>query len=100
MESMAVTMLTPRDAAVEPSGAGFPDRRLARRWRRSALQMMTRRNLLPWLAIKTVLTALVFSGQMSVWTAFVLDTVVSVVVIAYGWRVARRQVGPPATPAR
>ena len=62
--------------------------------------MMSRRNLLPWLAIKSVLTALVFSGHMTVWTAFVLDTVVSVVVIAYGWRVARRQAGQVATPGR
>ena len=92
MESMAVTMLTPRDAAVEPKEPR-PASATARRWRRSALQMMSRRNLVPWLAIKSVLTALVFSGQMTVWTAFVLDTVVSVVVIAYGWRVARRQVG-------
>ena len=92
METMAVTMLTPRDAAVEasaPTAASLA----ASRWRRSALQMMTRRNLLPWLAIKSVLTALVFSGQMTVWTAFVLDTVVSVAVIAYGWRFARRQAG-------
>jgi hypothetical protein len=78
MESMAVTMLT-------------------QRWRRSALQMMTRRNLVPWLVIKSVLTALVFSGRMSVWTAFILDTVVSVVVIAYGWHVARRQVSTTAS---
>ena len=74
MESMAVTILT-------------------RQWRRSALQLMTRRNLVPWLLVKTVLTALVFSGRMAVWTAFVLDTIVSVVVIAYGWQVARRQLG-------
>ena len=79
MESMAVTMLT-------------------RRWRRSALQMMTRRNLVPWLAAKSVLTALVCSGQMTVWTAFVLDTIVSVVVIAYGWHVARREMGTSAAP--
>jgi hypothetical protein len=77
METMAVTMLT-------------------RQWRRSALQMMTRRNLIPWLIVKSVLTALVFSGWMSVGTAFVLDTIVSIVVIAYGWHVARRQMGVPA----
>lgn len=81
MEPMAVTMLT-------------------RRWRRSALQMMTRRNLVPWLAVKSVLTALVFSGQMTVWTAFVLDTVVSVVVITYGWHVARRLAGSIALSGR
>ena len=77
METMAVTILT-------------------RQWRRSALQMMTRRNLIPWLLVKSTLTALVFAGRMSVWTAFVLDTVVSIVVIAYGWHVARRQMGAPA----
>jgi len=77
MASMEVTMLT-------------------QRWRRGAVQMMTRRNLLPWLAVKSVLTALVFSGRMSVWTAFVLDTILSIVVIAYGWHVARRQLGTTA----
>jgi cation transport ATPase len=98
MESMAVTMLTPRDVAVEAAvdapapAAGAVT--AAGRWRRSALRMMTRRNLLPWLAVKSVLTALVFSGEMTVWTAFVLDTVVSVAVIAYGWRLARREAGP------
>ena len=77
MASMEVTMLT-------------------QRWRRGAVQMMTRRNLLPWLAVKSVLTVLVFSGRMSVWTAFVLDTLVSVAVIAYGWHVARRAMGTTA----
>jgi hypothetical protein len=77
MESMAVTTLT-------------------RHFRRSALQMMTRRNLVPWLLAKTVLTALVFSGRMTVGTAFVLDTVVSAAVIAYGWQAARRQLGSPS----
>ena len=92
MESMAVTMLTPRDRTAEASApaSGF---KMARRWRRSALQMMTRRNLVPWLAVKSALTALLFSGQMTVWTAFVLDTIASVVVIAYGWHVARRPMG-------
>ena len=87
------------DGAIEvsaPTAASLA----ASRWRKSALQMMTRRNLLPWLAIKSVLTALVFSGQMTVWTAFVLDTIVSVAVIAYGWRFARRQAGTTPTSTR
>jgi cation transport ATPase len=49
-----------------------------------------RQNLLPWLAVKAVLTALVFSGQVGVWTAFVLDTAVSMLVLAYSWWLARR----------
>jgi cation transport ATPase len=48
-----------------------------------------RQNLLPWLAVKAVLTALVFSGQLGVWNAFVLDTLVSLLVLAYGWWLAR-----------
>jgi len=49
-----------------------------------------RQNLVPWLVVKAVLTALVFGGQVGVWTAFVLDTAVSVLVLAYGWWLARR----------
>ena len=49
-----------------------------------------RQNLLPWLAVKAVLTALVFSGQVGVWTAFWLDTAVSLLVLAYSWWLARR----------
>ena len=49
-----------------------------------------RQNLVPWLAVKAVLTVLVFGGQVGVWTAFVLDTAVSVLVLAYGWWLARR----------
>jgi hypothetical protein len=93
MDTMAVTMLTPGNVTAE---ATAPATIAAPRWRRSASQMLTRRNLLPWLAVKSVLTALVFSGHMTVWTAFVLDTVVSVAVIAYGWRAARRLAGPPS----
>ena len=47
-----------------------------------------RQNLLPWLAVKAVLTALVFSGQVGVWTAFWLDTAVSLLVLAYSWWLA------------
>jgi cation transport ATPase len=49
-----------------------------------------RQNLVPWLAVKAVLTGLVFGGQVGVWTAFVLDTAVSILVLAYGWWLARR----------
>ena len=73
---MAMTMLTPRDAT-------------ATAWRRAIVQGV-RQNLVPWLAVKGVLTALVFSGQVGVWTAFVLDTAVSVLVLAYGWWLVRR----------
>jgi cation transport ATPase len=79
---MAMTMLTPRDttaAAVAPAPG---------RWRRALVQGV-RQNLLPWLAVKAVLTALVFSGQLGVWNAFVLDTLVSLLVLAYGWWLAR-----------
>jgi len=31
------------------------------------------------------------AGVVGVWPAFVADTAVSVAVIAYGWRVARRK---------
>lgn len=79
---MAMTMLTPRDTtatAVAPAPG---------RWRRALVQGV-RQNLLPWLAVKAVLTALVFSGQLGVWNAFVLDTLVSLLVLAYGWWLAR-----------
>jgi cation transport ATPase len=49
-----------------------------------------RQNLVPWLAVKAVLTALVFGGQLSVWSAFWLDTAVSLLVLAYSWWLARR----------
>ena len=39
---------------------------------------------------RPILTALVFSGQVGVWTAFVLDTAVSLVVLGYSWWLARR----------
>ena len=83
---MAITMLTPTDAAATAVGPGTPARS---RWRRGLVQGV-RQNLLPWLAVKAVLTALVISGQVGVWTAFVLDSVVSLLVVAYGWWLARR----------
>ncbi len=84
---MAMTMLAPRDVPAADATAvrAVP----ARRWRRGAFQGV-RQNLAPWLAVKGVLTALVFAGQLGVWTAFVIDTVVSAGVIAYGWWLARR----------
>lgn len=87
---MAVTMITPRDVQ---SGelTVVPPPRLApsRRWRGAALQTV-RQNFLPWIIVKGALVALVFAGRIGVWTALILDTVVSLVVIAYGWRLARR----------
>lgn len=81
---MAMTMLTPRDTATTAAVAPAPGR-----WRRALIQGV-RQNLVPWLAVKGVLTALVFSGQVGVWTAFWLDTLVSILVLAYGWWLARR----------
>ena len=82
---MAMTMLTPRDTAAA-STAVVP---AFSRWRRGMIQSV-RQNLLPWLAVKAVLTALVFTGQVGVWTAFVLDTAVSALVLGYSWWLARR----------
>ena len=79
---MAMTLLTPT-AAAAPAARAFS------RWRRAMVQGV-RQNLLPWLAVKAVLTALVFGGQVGVWTAFVVDTAISVLVLAYGWWLARR----------
>jgi cation transport ATPase len=59
------------------------------RWRRTMVQGV-RQNLLPWVAVKAVLTALVFAGQVGVWTAFWIDTAVSLLVLAYSWWLARR----------
>ena len=83
---MAMTMLTPRDTAATATPAVVP---AVSRWRRGLIQGV-RQNLVPWLAVKGVLTALVFSGQVGVWTAFVLDTLVSVLVLAYSWWLTRR----------
>ena len=84
---MAMTMLTPRDtAATAATSVATP---ALGRWRRAMVQGV-RQNLLPWLAVKAVLTALVFSGQVGVWTAFWLDTAVSLLVVGYSWWLARR----------
>jgi cation transport ATPase len=84
---MAMTMLTPRDAATNAT-TDIATPALGR-WRRAMVQSV-RQNLLPWLAVKAVLTALVFGGQVGVWTAFWLDTAVSLLVLAYSWWLARR----------
>jgi len=83
---MAMTMLTPRDATATSPATIVP---AFSRWRRGMIQSV-RQNLLPWLAVKAVLTALVFTGQISVWNAFWLDTAVSVLVLGYSWWLARR----------
>ena len=84
---MAMTLLTPRDtAATAATAVASP---ALGRWRRAMVQGV-RQNLVPWLAVKAVLTALVFSGQVGVWTAFVLDTVISLLVLGYSWWLARR----------
>ena len=86
---MAMTMLTPQDA---PSGERIqlPDPSVAARpWRRAVLRSL-RQNLAPWLAVKALLTTLVFTGQLGLWPAFAIDTAVSALVLAYGWWLARR----------
>jgi cation transport ATPase len=83
---MAMTMLTPRDTTATSATTLFP---AFSRWGRGMLQGV-RQNLLPWLAVKAVLTALVLTGQVGVWTAFVLDTLVSALVLGYSWWLARR----------
>ena len=82
---MAVTMLTPTELPPgdDPGSA-------TGRWRRAALDGV-RRKLAPWLAVKALLIVLVMAGVVGVWPAFVADTAISVAVIAYGWRVARRK---------
>jgi cation transport ATPase len=85
-ETMAMTMLTPRDTTATSPATIVP---AFSRWRRAMIQSV-RQNLLPWLAVKAVLTALVLTGQVGVWTAFVLDTLVSALVLGYSWWLARR----------
>ena len=85
-ETMALTMLTPRDTTATSATSIVP---AFSRWGRGMLQGV-RQNLLPWLAVKAVLTALVLTGQVGVWTAFVLDTLVSALVLGYSWWLARR----------
>ncbi|HUG52652.1 MAG TPA: hypothetical protein VMR21_03595 [Vicinamibacteria bacterium] len=76
-------MLTPRDVPIAAAPAA------PARWRRAAV-LSVRQYLVPWLAVKSTLTALVVVGLMGFWTAFVADTVVSLLVVAYGWHLARR----------
>ncbi len=82
---MAVTILTPtKIPPADDAGSATG------RWRRATLQNV-RRKLAPWLAVKAALIVLVVAGIVRVWPAFVLDTALSVVVVAYGWRLARRK---------
>ena len=60
------------------------------RWRQAAIQAVRPQNLIPWLAVKSTLVALMATNQIGFWAAFTLDTVASLVVLAYGWRLARR----------
>ena len=59
------------------------------RWRRAAVQSL-RQNLVPWLAVKSTLTALVVVGLMGFWTAFAADSVISLLVVAHGWWLGRQ----------
>jgi cation transport ATPase len=83
---MAMTMLTPPATTATSTTTVVP---AFSRWRRGMIQSV-RQNLLPWLAVKAILTALVFTGQVGVWTAFVLDTLASALVLGYSWWLARR----------
>ena len=89
---MAATMLTPTEIST-PSRPSGPLAVLAVpgqvRWRRAATQAL-RQNLIPWLAVKGTLTALVVTGLMGFWVAFVVDSVVSLAVVGYGWWLTRR----------
>ena len=85
---MAATMTTPAKLETSEAPQSFTAT-IVRRWRRVPFQL-TRRNVVPWLAVKAILAVAVFLGQMGVWTAFGLDTLVSLAVVAYGWRLARR----------
>lgn len=64
--------------------------RLVGRCRQAAVQAVRPQNLIPWLAVKSTLAALMAANQIGFWAAFTLDTAASLVVIAYGWRLARR----------
>jgi hypothetical protein len=79
-----LTMLTQRDLR-----AGEPPR-MASRWRQAVIQAVRPQNLIPWVAVKSVLAAMMAAGQIGFWAAFTLDTAASLVVLVYGWRLARR----------
>jgi hypothetical protein len=64
--------------------------RLASRCRQAAVQAVRPQNLIPWLAVKSTLAALMATNQIGFWAAFTLDTAASIVVVAYGWALARR----------
>lgn len=81
---MAVTMLTPTSPPADDPGSATG------RWRRASVQGFARK-LAPALAVKALLIGLVIADLVSIWPAFVVDTLISVVAIAYGWRMARRK---------
>ncbi|PYQ55872.1 MAG: hypothetical protein DMF78_00690 [Acidobacteria bacterium] len=79
-----MTMFTQRDLRAGEAP------RMTSRWRQAAVQAVRPQNLIPWVAVKTVLAALMATNQIGFWAAFTLDSAASVVVLAYGWRLARR----------
>ena len=81
---MAVTLLTPTTPAADEAGSATG------RWRRATLTGLGRK-VAPALAVKALLIGLVIADLVRIWPAFVLDTAISVAVIVYGWRVARRR---------
>ena len=64
-QTMAVSMLTPRDLGRDASRVG--------RWSRALLQGV-RQNIVPWVAVKATLIALLFAGRLGVGAAFVLPS--------------------------
>ena len=78
------TMFTQRDLRASEAP------RIASRWRQAAAQAVRPQNLIPWVAVKSMLAALMATNQIGFWAAFTLDSVASLVVLAYGWRLARR----------
>jgi hypothetical protein len=79
-----MTMFTQRDLR-----AGAASRPVSR-WRQAVVQAVRPQNLIPWVAVKSTLAALMATNQIGFWAAFTLDTVASLVVLAFGWRLARR----------
>jgi len=79
-----MTMFTQRDLR-----AGVASRPVSR-WRQAVVQAVRPQNLIPWVAVKSTLAALMATDQIGFWAAFTLDTVASLVVLACGWRLARR----------
>jgi hypothetical protein len=78
-----MTMFAQRDLRTEMTP------RPVSRWRQAAVQAVRPQNLIPWVVVKSTLAALMATNQIGFWAAFTLDSAASLVVLAYGWRLAR-----------